>query len=209
MISTPLTGGYQPWALPWITEYWDGQIGADTSTWTPVKGTHAITWTAISLANGVYTFNGTTSFGTTAAFTVAQPYTLVLCFKQISWTDQDHVLSCETGGVVYQDSASPKLSMFAGSAGAANRNGPAIGSFGILVAGFSGASSYLQIDLNTPTTGNPGTNSMGYFRIGVDNGGTKFGNIAVMGAGYADSLLSAAQASQTVSAVARRYGVTV
>lgn len=210
-----------PWTFPFITEYWDGNsgitvTGQGVSSWVPVKGTNALTQgtdgARPTYSAGVLTFNGTDE-SLQATFNVPSASTVFLAVNQISWTGNDTLWS-STGGAteddwnIFQNSATPQIALFAGSTAASN-GGLAVGAYGILVATFNGASSSLQINLGTPTTGDPGAISGTGISVGTNgNATTGWANIALKGCGYSSSALTASQIEQMVWSMAARHGIT-
>ena len=210
-----------PWTFPFITEYWDGNsgitiTGQGVSSWVPVKGTNSFTQgtdgARPTYSGGVLTLNGTDEF-LQATFDAPSASTVFLAVNQITWTGNDTIWS-STGGAteddwnIFQNSATPQIALFAGSTAASN-GGLAVGTFGILAATFNVASSALQMNLGTPTTGNPGAVTGTGVSIGSNGAGTSnFANISLKGAGYSDSALTAGQIEQMVWSMAARYGIT-
>ncbi len=215
------SGGNVPWAAPWITEYWDGGIGititgAGVSNWAPVVGTHSFTQgtdaARLTYANGTLTANGS-QWMQTGAFTLNQGYTRISCVSQIAWAnnkalldgiDATHraVLDQKNGG------ASPELDIYAGGF-ATTVSTLTIGLFGIIVEIYNGAASSLQHNLNAASTGNAGAQHAGGLTVGATYDGTGGAQCAFKGLCYASTVLTAAQITQTVQAMARRYGVSV
>lgn len=106
-------------------------------------------------------FDGTNDYLKTAAFTLNQPTTIYLVAKPISWTDSDYLFDgdAENSGVLYQTGSTPAIALYAGSVAASNTN-LAVGAYGIVTAAFNGASSLIQINASTATTGNAGAANM-------------------------------------------------
>lgn len=210
------------WTLPWITGAWDGSIGvtvtgSGVSAWAPVKGTNSGTQGTDAkrptYSGGVLTFDGSNDalgFGT---FTLNQPAIFFLAMQQISWTANDYFMDggTDSSTVIEQRATgvSPEIGIYAGSRAGAD-TGLAVGSFGILVAGFNGADSVLQTNLNSPATINPGSQNAGGITLGANAPQTAaFAHFALKGFCYANTALTAAQINQTVQAMARRYGISV
>jgi len=114
-------------------------------------------------------FDGIDNFLKTTAFTLNQPLTYYLVFKQIGWNAGAYIFDGNnTPSVVcYQKTSTPRINLFAGS-DACIYNGYTLGVFGILTTEFNGANSFLQHNANAAVTGNPGANNAGGFKL---NGG--------------------------------------
>lgn len=90
------------------------------------------------------------------AYTQAQPNTKIAVYKIVSWALSDNVYGA--GNTVVMNGSTPeiRISSSGGSQVAGNTN-LAVGTYGIVTAIWNGASSSLQINNTTATTGNPGT----------------------------------------------------
>ena len=160
-------------------------------------------------ADGSILFNGTSHFLKTAAFTLNQPTTVVLVFKQVSWTGNDRVFDgvVDLSGVLYQGAATPQLWLYAGTGVASNSN-LSVGSVGVAQAVFSGAASLLQINNTTPTTGNAGAGNMGGFTLGAGGtAGTTFSHIQAYEAALFPSALSAADRARVARYSMAKFGI--
>jgi hypothetical protein len=208
----------KPWALPWITEYWDGNsgitvTGSGVSAWAPVKGTHSFTQGTDSLrptySGGVLTFDGSDDWLKTGAFTLSQPFTVVMAGRSISWTNGDRWFDGFTQNTTTLDqvNSTPELNIYAGTF-----VGPvslALGANGIVTSVFNGASSAIRLNRNTAVTGAAGANNAGGLTLGADGNNTSNANISVLGLCYANSALTTTEQDQTIQAMARLYGISV
>ncbi len=132
-------------------------------------------------ADGTVLFNGTSHFLKCDAFTLNQPETVYLLFKQVSWTGNDYVCDGNTfvSMSLAQSTATPRIDVYAGVAGVANTN-LAVGSYGVIAAVFNGTSSVSQVNMTTAVTGNSGTNNAGGFTLGASGTPGGYSNIQVM-----------------------------
>ena len=156
---------------------WDSQIGAThllqgTDTNRPSKE-----------ADGSILFDGVDNYLKAVAFTLNQPTTVYLLGKQVTWTDGDTVWDGNALNLMrlYDQTATPNIRMFAGSGPTSNIDF-ILDTYAVVSAVYNGASSTLQVNNETPTTGNSGTNDAGGFTLGAyDNSGTVggFSNIQV------------------------------
>lgn len=131
----------------------------------------------ISASGNYITGDGTNDDMGCAPFSLAQPITSFFGGSQVSWASGDYI---HDGGssntlALAQTTSTPRVSISAGSTTAEN-SGWAVGTRAIITSTFSGASSALQVNLGTATTGNAGTgapNGLSLFSLG---GAANFGN---------------------------------
>ena len=119
----------------------------------------------------------------TAAFTLVQPFTVYMLFRQITWTSGRIIVDGSTGTTkITQSSGTQGLVANAGSSLAA---GTAIGlglSYGVLAAVFNGTSSVYQSAGGGPSvtiTGDAGAGNPGGITLGSDRSGANNANIGV------------------------------
>lgn len=154
-------------------------------------------------------FDGTAHF-MQAAFTLNQPNTIYIVFKQVTWTILDTVFDGDEGGVsitaqLAQSTGTPKLTIFAGSIIGDNAN-LAVGAYGVAAAVFNGASSSLTIDSTAALTGNAGAGNAGGMTLGANGLAVtaQFGNIQVKEIiirNVADSVATQAQIQALLKAI--------
>lgn len=98
----------------------------------------------------------------TMTYSPSDPQTLYMVIKQNGWTANHGFWSSGTPGVddmnVTQQTATPRIGLYAGAAACENSDA-AIGSYAVGCFQFNGASSLVQVNAGTATTGNPGTTS--------------------------------------------------
>jgi hypothetical protein len=133
-------------------------------------------------ADGSILFDGLAHFLKCDAFTLAQPETVYILFRQVTWTSGEKVYDGNTlnAGTHFQRTAgaSPELAVHAGSTvGAITDIG--INTYGVTCCVFNGASSSIQGNSGAPTVGNAGAAGMGGFTLGASGASTLFGNIQV------------------------------
>lgn len=118
--------------------------------------------------DGSILFPGIDEFMLTDPFTLNQPETVYVRGKQITWSNNDTICDGVSGTrmLIAQAVTSPNLSLSAGTGGM-NTPGWTLDTYKTVCAVFNGAGSSLQIDNNTPTTGNPGANNAGGFMLGA------------------------------------------
>ncbi len=138
--------------------------------------TNRPTWNA----NGIL-FDGIDNFMKCVAFTLAQPETIYIVFKQVTWTSGDRIFdgnAAQTGAII-QASFSPVIKAHAGSDSSNNSN-LVLDTYGIARIQFNGASSTIQVNETTQITGNFGANNMGGFTLGARGTGlSQYSNIEV------------------------------
>lgn len=132
---------------------------------------------------GEITFNGTSHF-LRAVMTQAQPLTVCILFKQITWTNNDRVFnnnSTSTASMtLIQNGTTPLLRLYAGSAFVADSTTVPLDTYKSVVCVFNGASSLIHVAGETATTGNPGTNGIdGAFTLGAEPFPFSWSNIQV------------------------------
>lgn len=114
-----------------------------------------------------------------ASFTLNQPFTRYALFKQVTWTAGDQLFNGVTATtLIAQNPTTPSLRLNAGS-GAADNSNLAVDSYGAVAWIFNGASSLIQVNTTTPTTGDAGANNAGGLTIGNSGSPTLGGNIQV------------------------------
>lgn len=102
-----------------------------------------------------------------ATFTLNQPCTYYILFKQVSWTSGEVVMDGSAAQVIIlQRTASPQLAINAGSF-VGNVSTLAIDAYGVVAAVFNGASSSVQVNNGTPATGDCGANNPGGTSVGA------------------------------------------
>ena len=133
--------------------------------------------------DGSILFDGVDNYLKCDAFTLNQPFTEYMLFRQITWTANDYFSDgntlASTGFLQAELGATPEVSMYAGTGVATNDN-LLLGTYGIASVVFNGASSLIQINNTIATTGNVGINNAGGFTLGATgNGSTTVSNIQV------------------------------
>jgi len=158
-------------------------------------------------------FDGVDDFLKTAPFTLNQPETVYFVGKQVSWTldeiiyDGDNIASLGRM-VLYQTTASPGLSMFAGTV--LPVASLAVGSVGVVASVFNGASSLTTINRGTATTGNAGTNNGGGFTLGVEASTTgRWSNIQVSAVAIFSTAHDARTRARVINYLVSRYSIPV
>jgi len=121
-------------------------------------------------ADGSILGNGVNQFLKADAFTLVQPETIYLLFKQVSWTSGDYLFdgNAVNTGLVFQTGISPNLTAYTNAEGASTNDLP-IGDYGVLAVTFDQANSLhtIQINHNTPATDTAfGIANMGGFTLG-------------------------------------------
>ena len=130
-------------------------------------------------SDGSILFDGIAHFLKTAAFTLNQPNTVYLRFRQVTWTNNDKITDGVSGSsLIFQGGGSPQIFLNAGVVNNGDGN-LAVNTYGSVAAVFNGASSVIQVNTNAPTSTNAGTNNAGGFTLGAASNGTAPGNIQV------------------------------
>ncbi len=193
MSSLPQFGGFLPSQLANLelwTRYNQGitETGSGVSQWDDQSGNgnHLKQATGTNQptmqADGSILFDGVDNYLVADAFTLVQPETIYLLFKQVTWTGNDYIFDGNSaeGGVLRQQpaGASPQLAIYAGTALATNSD-LTLDTYGVAAVVFNGASSVLQVDNGTPLEGAAGAANMGGFTLGRRATAANFSNIQV------------------------------
>lgn len=126
-------------------------------------------------------FDGVNNFLQCDAFALNQPETVYVLFKQVTWTAEDRVFDGNTGDTMdfAQKTATPNLGIYAGTGWVAENSDLAVDTYGVAAVVFNGASSLIQINNGTATTGNPGASNAGGFILGAGAIPSSYSNIQV------------------------------
>jgi len=145
-------------------------------------------------------FDGLTQFMKAAPFTLDQPATIYLLFRQVSWTSQDGIFDGDSNlrSRCRQVTSSPGLEISAGVSLGTTNDLP-IGTYGVVIAVINGVNSLLQIDNNAPLTGDAGLNDIRGFTLGVRGNLANFGNLEAVEAILYDTAHAAPQIQQNVN----------
>ena len=160
--------------------------GAGVSVWTDQSGNsnHLLQATDTNRpakqSDGSILFDGVDNYLKTVAFTLNQPTTVYFLGKQVTWTTSDKLIDGDSYQVaaINQTGSSPGLRIIAGLEAAANDN-LALDTYGVISAVFDGASSLLQIDNTTPTTGDAGTSNAGGITLGAAGNNLQFAHTQI------------------------------
>lgn len=122
-------------------------------------------------------FDGVDNFMKASGFTLDQPLTIVLLFKQVTWGTNDYIYDGNVDDTtrLRQNDVTPDLRAGAGVDLADNTN-LAVDTWGASRFVVNGASSLFQINLTAATTGDAGADNAGGFTLGKP--GTTGGNYA-------------------------------
>jgi hypothetical protein len=161
--------------------------------------------------DGSILFDGSSDVLKTDAFTLNQPETIYLLFRQVTWTAADHIFDGVTNdlGTLNQPTAAgtPNLGLFAGASVTANPN-LALNTYGAVASVINGASSSILVNATTETTGDAGASNMGGFTLGArGDGGLNFANIQVKEAIVYAAAHSAATRAAVIAYLARIGGL--
>lgn len=209
-----------PWAFSEVLDYYDGRYGitedVGVAAWAPtLKGTHTLVQ-AVTNQQPAWTdgnsvlFDGSNDVLKTASFTLEQPTTIVVCGKQITWASDDRWFdgNANDTGTIVQAVGSPQVRGSAGALLGAAGNSPALDTYAIMSCVFNGASSVVQLNLNTPTTGDAGAgdmNGLTLARYGAS--GVGYGNVQIKAVAVCNSALSTTRLNELIRAMNAQYGV--
>lgn len=133
---------------------------------------------SITSENGkaTITLNGSNEFGKTSAFTLAQPFAIIMVFKEISKTGLGYVDGESFQHLLVWTTDGANIALYAGITDSYIAT-PTI-PWGIEIAYFDGANSTNQFN-NLTGSGNVGTNGLDGFTLGSFANGTSASNIEV------------------------------
>ena len=122
-------------------------------------------------------FDGVDNFLKCDAFTLAQPETVYILGKQITWTGNDRWWEAEAagGGMIFQRTATPQVGANAGAT--IGNISLTLETYGVISTVLNGASSLIQLNNGTPATGDAGAGDMSGFTLASTGAGSNFGNI--------------------------------
>lgn len=125
-------------------------------------------------------FGGVAHYLKTGAFTLNQPESVYILFRQITWTINEVIFdgNASNGGNLGQSATTPNIRLFAGTATTENTNLP-LNTYGAVAGVFNGASSITRVNANAEVGGNCGASNMGGFTLGANGTPTVFSNIQV------------------------------
>ena len=129
--------------------------------------------------DGSILFDGVDNFLKADAFTLVQPETVYILFKQVTWTSGDRPWDGNSvaSTTLFQTGTTPSLSLFAGATVA--EVDLTLDTYGIVSSVINTTSSVLQLNNDSPVTGNTGTNDMGGFTLGARESAASFADIQV------------------------------
>lgn len=132
-------------------------------------------------ADGTILFDGIDNFLKCDAFTLNQPVSGYMVFKQVTWTNNDRVYDGDGNDSMglYQTAVTPRLLMFAGTVGSAASTQLPLDTYGAMANVWNGAASVMQINNNSGITGDAGAGNAGGFTLGSNGTASAFANIQV------------------------------
>lgn len=161
------------------------QAGGFASAWSDATGLgHDLLQATAELqpsvsAVGTITCDGIAQFMQSAAYTRNQPRTLYLRFKQLTWTNQDAIVTGRGTNelIVMQYTSTPSVLAYAGTLSPLNAAAP-IGEWASCAVVFNGASSVLRIGA-TKVTGNFGAGVGTGLTLGRNGAATQYSNVEI------------------------------
>ncbi len=135
--------------------------GLSATTWNDVSGNnHNLTLSNVTITANALNgfkgalFNGTSAYGKTADFTYNQPLTIYIVFKDITVVFGDYIISTKEGDLRELTQNNATIHRIYG--GKYLNNNYSTINYKVITAVFNGASSYLQRDKQTASSGNAG-----------------------------------------------------
>lgn len=123
--------------------------------------------------------NGTSQYSASASFPLAQPYAVDVVLTQQTWTINDVLIDGRGAdtGELFQDTTTPRLSMYAGNVGPTTTQAAVARKVAITMI-FDGASSYIIVNGNTPISGNAGALTPNGITLAAVASGSSNGNVS-------------------------------
>lgn len=115
----------------------------------------------------------------TAVFTLDQPVTLYLVFKQITWSSNDYFCDGVVAQQAIRQAGTGTTIAQVGSLPGASDATFGLDVYGVITSVYNGASSILKVDGGTNNTGDIGVGNPGGFILGSDGAPVVFSNIQV------------------------------
>jgi hypothetical protein len=162
-----------------LTGDWVDQVGSRHAALTNTPG-----WAASQIGThaGV-TFAGSPQCVIFASAGVwrAQPFEVWMVVKPITWAAGHYMWGSNPGNPanLQQSGSTPEIDLYAGLGPNCSNTGATLGSWHIVRSLLNGASSLIQVDNGTATTGNPSTAGLDGFSIGAFMNGSGCSNIEV------------------------------
>jgi len=124
-------------------------------------------------------FDGVDDFLKCVAFTLVRPEQIHIVFKQITWTLNGCVYdgNATSSMALAQQSSAPNLAIYANAA--LGLEPLTLDTFGIVRTLFNGANSKIQVNDDTPATGNAGSANGSGFTLGARGGDDRWSHIQV------------------------------
>lgn len=126
-------------------------------------------------ADGSILFDGADNYLVTDAFNIEQPFTRYVLFSAIAWTGNDCIWVGAADCRSRQVTATPQIDFNCGSS--IGTVSPTLGTYNVLCCVGNGASSVLQLNNDTPVTGNAGAGGIDGLWLGSSTTPANFGNI--------------------------------
>ena len=161
--------------------------------------------------SGGILFNGTTNFLTTTDYVQAQPVSIYIVIKQVTWTINDRFINGRGGGdrcMIYSADATPGIAVNGGTSNSTISNNLAVNTWGVIRVIFDGASSKFTVDDHDAITGSWGTNAPTGFTLGANQLGTaQWSNIQVKELIYRSAADSDAVSDTIYTYLVNKYGL--
>lgn len=130
-------------------------------------------------ADGTILFDGADNFLKCDAFTFAQPETIYVLGKQVTWTANDRWFDGNTNlsGTLQQRVGSPQVGIVA--AAAVGNISPTLDTYCVISCVFNGASSRVQLNHTAAVSGDVGAGDMGGLTLGANGTPGTYGNVQI------------------------------
>lgn len=163
-----------------------------------------------NVINGLPSVNADGSDVLLKAFILNQPNTIYAVARIETWASGDYIFGGGNTTAVrcYMTTSSPRISLYAGGAGAACENSDmVIGTFAIIRAVYNGASSGLRVNTGIEQTGNPGITNNGGLSIFGNNGGGGLADASIAELIGYNSVISGADDTNVMNYLNNKYNI--
>lgn len=184
-------GVLTPFSFPRLESWHDGRggiltTGSGVETWDDRSGKgrdltqSTDNFRPSDTGNGSVLFDGVDEF-LSVGFTLVQPHTIYIFFRQITWVANARIFDGVTGSALLFQAgagASPEVAIFAGQQ-LSTTSSLVLNTFGVMACVFNGANSFYRLDDSVQHSGNAGGGNPGGITLGANNAGGQHSNIEV------------------------------
>lgn len=169
----------------------DGDEGLSDTLWVDAYNDYDITLTGSPTimpdaigGHDALLFDGVNDRGATSNFGLAQPTTIYIVLKQVTWTLNDYIIGSTNGttrGILKQTDTSPELKATADASAILYSDSILVplDTYSVVSIVFNGASSLMQYNQETAVTGDFGSEDMGGLILADRSSTGLYGNVEI------------------------------